>query len=331
VGAIWKGLRDAVSANGGTATLSENGAFETRPDVAVVVFGEAPYAEFAGDQRDLILRDTEGLELLRLFRQQDIPTVAIFLSGRPLWMNRELNVANAFIASWLPGSEGGGIADVLTGVRPATGQLSFSWPDDCAGEPVNGPEGALFAYGYGRSLDDTSALPELSEECAALVEFDSSELFASGRLTPGVVAYADDGEVLAQLRGQSRDGRVSVRGYDRNAQEDAREIAMMAGSGFAFVQENGSHDAYRITYEVVTRPDAPVSLLVGDRGAETSVIDVTPHFAHAFDKGWRQMVITEDCAPGLGREIQFSTEGDIIFRIASVRRENLPEGTECSF
>jgi beta-glucosidase len=328
---IWEGLHDAVSANGGTATLSENGAFETRPDVAVVVFGEAPYAEFAGDQRDMVLRDNEGLELLRSFRRQGIPTVAIFLSGRPLWVNRELNAANAFVASWLPGSEGAGVADVVTGAHPATGRLSFSWPADCTGDPVNGPEGALFAYGYGRSLDDVSVLPELSEDCPTLAEFDSAELFASGRLTPGVVAYADDGEVLAQLRGQSRDGTVSVRGYDRNAQEDSREIEMAAGSSFALVQETGTDGDYRITYEVVTRPTAPVSLLVGDRGGETGVVDVTPHLVHAFEKGWREMIVTEACAPGLGDSIQFSTEGDITFRIFSVRRENLPEGTECSF
>ena len=50
-----------------------------------------------------------------------MPTVAVFLSGRPMWMNRELNIADAFVASWLPGGEGAGIADVLTGAMPATG------------------------------------------------------------------------------------------------------------------------------------------------------------------------------------------------------------------
>jgi beta-glucosidase len=328
---IWEGLRDAVTANGGAATLSEDGSFESRPDVAVVVFGEPPYAEFAGDQRDMVLRDEEGLTLLRSFREQGIPAVAIFLSGRPMWMNREINAANAFVASWLPGSEGGGIADVLTGARSATGRLSFSWPGDCAGDPVNTADGALFAYGYGRSLDDVSPLAPLHEECAALAEFDSSELFASGRLAPGVAAYAGGAEELAQLRGQSSDGLVSARGYDRNAQEDAREITMLAGSSLAIVQNTGSRNAYRITYEVVNRPTAPMTLLVGDRGSEPSSIDITQHFAHAFEKGWREMVVTEACAPRIGSGIGFQTEGEITFRIASVQRDDLPEGTECSF
>ena len=62
-----------------------------------MVFGEKPYAEFAGDKRDLVLRDEEGLELLRKFKAEGVPTVAVFLSGRPLWMNRELNAAGAFV------------------------------------------------------------------------------------------------------------------------------------------------------------------------------------------------------------------------------------------
>ena len=126
---IWDGIRENVAASGGTATLSEDGSFTSRPDVAVVVFGERPYAEFAGDQRDLVFRDEEGLKLLRQYSEAGIPAVAVFLSGRPLWMNRELNVADAFVASWLPGSEGAGVADVLTGKREATGRLSFSWPE----------------------------------------------------------------------------------------------------------------------------------------------------------------------------------------------------------
>jgi len=322
---IWEGIEAAVEAGGDSATLSEDGSFTQRPDVAVVVFGERPYAEFAGDRPDLAFRDEEGLELLRAFEAQGIPTVAVFLSGRPLWVNRELNAADAFVASWLPGSEGAGIADVLTGAHEATGRLSFSWPADCAGAPLNGPEGALFALGYGRSLTDTSPLPQLSEECAALTEYVSSDLFTSGRLADGVSAYAGEGEALPLLIGSA--GGVTARGYDRNAQEDAREIAMSASSSLTLEQERSSGGAYRITYEVLGRPGAPVSVQAGTAGE----IDLTSHFAHAFEKGWREMVITDACAGNLGNAITFATEGDISFRIAEVVREDLPEGTQCSF
>jgi beta-glucosidase len=333
---IWEGLRDAVAAGGGSATLSADGSFATRPDVAVVVFGERPYAEFAGDQQDLVFRDEEGLTLLRAFRAQGIPTVAVFLSGRPLWVNRELNAANAFVASWLPGSEGAGVADVLTGARAPTGRLSFSWPARCDGRPVNGPEGALFALGYGRSFADTAPLLALTEDCAALAAVDGATLFALGRLGQGVSAFAapinaaGDGELLPQMRGDMSAAGVTVRGFDRNAQEDARQVAMRAGSRFGLAQTRDSGGAWRITYEVVTRPTAPITLQVGTGEGATS-LDLTTHFAHAHEKGWREMVITPACAAGAGPRIAFATQGDVTFRIASVRRELLPEGTPCAF
>lgn len=333
---IWDGLRDAVTAGGGTATLSPDGSFDARPDVAVVVFGERPYAEFAGDQRDLVFRDEEGLAQLRALRQQNIPTVAVFLSGRPLWVNRELNAANAFVASWLPGSEGAGVADVLTGAMPATGRLSFSWPSACEGQPVNGPQGALFARGYGRSLEDTTALPALSEDCLVLSANDGALVFGSGRLGQGITAFATrmaaagDAELLPQMRGDASAAGVAVRGFDRDAQEDARQISMRAGSRFGLMQAEDTGGAWRITYEAISRPSAPLHLRVGT-GESATLVDLAPHFAHALDKGWREMVITAQCAPGLGQQIAFEAGGDVVFRIYSVRREHLPEGTACAF
>jgi beta-glucosidase len=173
---IYRGIRAAVSAAGGTATLSVDGTFHARPDVAIVVFGENPYAEWHGDIRSIDYRaaDTreeidllrpapesprhgswsepraapqprsanpgaagsrEGdLALLERLRQKHIPVVAVFLTGRPRGITPELDASNAFVAAWLPGSEGGGIADVLFRKGDGevnidfTGKLSFSWP-----------------------------------------------------------------------------------------------------------------------------------------------------------------------------------------------------------
>lgn len=334
---IWEGLRDAVAAGGGSATLSADGTYSARPDVAVVVFGERPYAEFAGDQQDLVLRDEEGLTLLRRFRQQGIPTVAVFLSGRPMWVNRELNAANAFVASWLPGSEGAGVADVLTGAVPATGRLSFSWPAACEGRPVNGPEGALFPLGHGLSLAATAPLAPLSEECSALASNANAALvFGSGRLGQGVTAFAaplaasGDGELLPQMRGDMSAAGVTVRGFDRDAQEDARQIVMRGGSRFGLRQAQDSGGAWRISYQVVSRPAAPVSLQVGE-GTAATTLDLTGHFAHAEGKGWREMLITEACAPGLGSRLAFATQADVTFRISRIRREQVPADTPCAF
>lgn len=330
---IWDGIRENVSAAGGSATLSEDGSFDAKPDVAIVVFGERPYAEFAGDQRDLVFRDEEGLELLKSFKARDIPTVAVFLSGRPMWMNRELNAADAFVASWLPGSEGAGVADVLTGKMPATGKLSFSWPATCEGKPLNGPEGALFAFGYGRSLSDTYAFPQLSEECAALNVVEGADMFDAGRLGSGVSAFVGrlDGagfeELMPQMRGDMNGSGVLSRGYDRDAQEDSREITMRAGSYFGLEQSNDTGGAYRIAYEVVTRPTGPVRVRFGDNAP----IDVTAEFELAQGKGWREMVLTSECVDTLAPRIAFESDGDVTFRISSMRREELAEDTSCAF
>ena len=116
---IYRAISDEARAAGGSATLASDGATDPGGyDAAIVVFGEEPYAEFVGDRKTMVFDDTEGLELLRKYKAAGVPTVAVFLSGRPMWMNRELNAADAFVASWLPGSEGAGVSDILFGKRP---------------------------------------------------------------------------------------------------------------------------------------------------------------------------------------------------------------------
>jgi beta-glucosidase len=174
---VFAGIAREVAAAGGSATLSPDGAFTTRPDVAIVVFGERPYAEGAGDVATLEYSpgDKRDLALLRRLRGQDIPVVSVFISGRPLWVNAELNASDSFIAVWLPGPEGGGIADVL--FRSADGavrydfrgRLPMAWPRSKQ-PPALGRrrgEAPLFPYGYGLSYGDDGSLPQLPERDAA--------------------------------------------------------------------------------------------------------------------------------------------------------------------
>jgi len=170
---IYAGIAHCVLAAGGTATLSADGSFTERPDVAIVVFGEHPYAEFKGDVTTLEYSPTDkhDLDLLRRLRAQHIPVVALFLSGRPLWVNAELNAADSFVAAWLPGAEGGGVADVLfravDGAIPYDfrGRLSFSWPASPRPPAIGRRPGEppLFPYGYGLNYRDDGDLPQLAE------------------------------------------------------------------------------------------------------------------------------------------------------------------------
>ncbi|MFD2781902.1 glycoside hydrolase family 3 protein [Novosphingobium pokkalii] len=135
---LWQGIAEAAKVAGGQATLSPDGSYSgAKPDAAIVVFGETPYAEFQGDLRSLQLKPDlrAPLETMRRLKAQGVPVVAVMLTGRPLYTNPFLNLADAFVVAWLPGSEGEGVADVLlrradgTMAHDFTGRLPFRWPN----------------------------------------------------------------------------------------------------------------------------------------------------------------------------------------------------------
>jgi beta-glucosidase len=148
---IYAGISAALAAGGGSAQLAVDGSYSGRPDLAIVVFGEQPYAERAGDLRSIEYQAGErrDLALLRRLGAAGIPVVSVFLSGRPLALDAEIDASDAFVAAWLPGSEGGGIADLLIGDSHGaprydfSGTLSFAWP---AAAAMPAPR---FARGYG--------------------------------------------------------------------------------------------------------------------------------------------------------------------------------------
>jgi len=319
---IYAGIAAAVEEGGGYAELSETGEYTERPDVAIIVFGEKPYAEFAGDRRDLVFRDEEGLSLLETFANENIPTVAIFLSGRPMWMNRELNAANAFLAAWLPGSEGAGVADVLFGRRDASARLSFSWPEACDGTPVNGEEGALFPLGYGLSFAQDGSLPVLDETCSALLAGTSLNWFTAGRLGDAVSVRAGVVQ-MPQMRGVAE--LVVLRGVDKDAQEDAREIEFRPG-GSVMITGPGDDEAYRIVYQVADRPTDKIMI-----GSGESRIDATADLSVAAGKGWREMVLTRACLPDLTNSLHVESSTDFSMRIHSIVRDDSKDIGECSF
>jgi beta-glucosidase len=174
---IWGGIAELAP----NAVLSTSDGADADPalhDVAIVVIGETPYAEGMGDIRTgddvivqagsqingklkvlepygntLVLADLhpEDIQTITNITAKGIPVVTVMVSGRPLVTNRELDASDAFVAAWLPGSEGQGVADVLFGTHPFTGKLSFSWPKN-ADKPVNVGDkdyDPLFPYGYG--------------------------------------------------------------------------------------------------------------------------------------------------------------------------------------
>lgn len=120
--------------------------------IGIAVLAEPPYAEGVGDRENLCLHPNE-IALLHRLRPRCEKLIVILYSGRPLLIQEALPLADAFIAAWLPGTEGAGITDVLFGDYPFTGKLSFHWPRNMAQVPLSALEASgenpLFSIGFG--------------------------------------------------------------------------------------------------------------------------------------------------------------------------------------
>jgi len=146
---ILAALRAAAGAD--RVTYSRDGLGAAGADVAVVVVGETPYAEYKGDRDDLSLSKDDRAALANA-KKAGVPVVLVVVSGRPLILGDAVDMADAVVAAWLPGTEGQGVADVLFGDYKPTGKLPFSWPRSMEQIPINVGDAKydpLFAYGFG--------------------------------------------------------------------------------------------------------------------------------------------------------------------------------------
>ena len=147
---ILDGIKSSVS-NETIVSYTEDGKNASNADVGIIVIGEKPYAEGMGDNETLEL-SKDDLMVLENMKSTNIPLVVIMLSGRPLMITEELNNWDAFVAAWLPGTEGDGVSDVIFGDYSPTGKLSFSWPQNISQIPSDYKEpnyNPLFRYNYG--------------------------------------------------------------------------------------------------------------------------------------------------------------------------------------
>ena len=283
---IWEALDKAVGDAGGKAVLSESGSFAEKPDVAIVVFGEAPYAEFQGDVATLDYQPTEATDLatLKKLKAAGIPVVALFLSGRPMFTNPEINVADAFVAGWLPGSQGAGVADVLVAgkdgktARGFTGTLPFAWPSN-ARSPVEKPQ---FAVGYGLKYGDTTTVPQLSEELGVDISaaLNVENFFSGGRArAPWVLSITDAGgkRPVESAPIASPGGMIAARSVDVRAQEDGKSFTWtgpatleLTGPYADLSRQLNNSFALRVDWRVDAAGGAPISLALGGKAFDIS-------------------------------------------------------------
>ncbi|MCO6487194.1 MAG: glycoside hydrolase family 3 C-terminal domain-containing protein [Phaeodactylibacter sp.] len=205
---ILAGIENAVGNS--EVIYSPTGNYNGPVDVAVVVVGEkTPYAEGAGDRTSLQLEETD-INLMKRLKEAGIPTVAVLISGRPMILGEMLPYTDAMIAAWYPGTEGGGIAEVLFGDYQPSGQLTHSWPRDMAQIPINVGDddyAPLFEYRHGwqefpsemaaekllpyaaaTSRDGATILLALSDHITAMNAANSDfEIRIDGMASPGII------------------------------------------------------------------------------------------------------------------------------------------------
>ena len=138
---------------------------DERAPIGIAVVGERPYAEGAGDTERLALSDQE-LEVVRRLHQRVDRLVVVLVTGRPLVLDELATLADAIVVAWLPGTEGAGVVDVLTGAEPAGGRLPYTWPEEVSvldRVRSDACDGAVYPYGYG--LDGNGELLPGAAEC----------------------------------------------------------------------------------------------------------------------------------------------------------------------
>ena len=335
---IGAGIVAAVEQGGGRAEIARDGRYAVKPDVAIVVFGEDPYAEFQGDRADLLFDDThDALTTMKRLKSAGIPVVAVFLSGRPLWINRHLNAADALVAAWLPGSEGGGVADVLFGKADFRGRLPFSWLADAKGAPLNmGDTGyqPLFPFGYGLTMRQRVSWRALPEDPGVREAGGSpiGPLFAAGRVSSGRMLKIDGANDSPQtVVGSADNGSIAVRPIDRDRQEDAIQATWSGrGRGSLVIAEPRAADwsaygplAITLALRIDTAPAAPVIVEVRCGAGCTGRLDLTRALAGLAGRGWQSLRVPVGCLAGydprrVTAPFALTTAGTLTMAVSSI-------------
>ncbi len=156
---FWQAIQAAKPANVTLQNVGTNTASSYTGDVGIVVIGETPYAEGAGDSSTLAISSANATQVTDMC-SRTTNCVVILMSGRPVVINSQLSTSDAFVAAWQPGTEGRGITDVLFGDFNFTGKLPVTWPNAVSQEPINNGDGkvGLFPFGYGLSYGTTPTI-----------------------------------------------------------------------------------------------------------------------------------------------------------------------------
>jgi len=327
---IYDGIEQQVNAQGGSVELNVDGNFQTKPDVAIVVFGEEPYAEGVGDIENLEYQQgvKQDLALLKRLKAQGIKVVSLFISGRPMWVNAELNVSDAFVAVWLPGSEGSAVADVLFKKANGevnydfTGKLSYSWPANANQTEINRFDNdykPLLPYGFGLGYGDDNVLADnlAFYTKSAAKGLQRITLFESSIKPPWKMVISDSDSSSTMTSSVIENNAVYLRTIDRDVQEDARR-AIFNGKGqgqvaftSSFATDLTPYSKANSTLELTVRltdkaslsPEQSVYLAMACGGECLGKLELSKALSSMKVNEWRTLNIDLQCFEQKGADI----------------------------
>jgi len=306
---ILAGIADAARPGSVTYEPDAGKADVAQYDAVIAVIGETPYAEGDGDigpSRTLrhSERHPEDLAALQAVAGRGKPVVTVFVAGRPLWVNDLLNLSDSFVAAWLPGSEGRGVADVLFAgadgkpVHAIGGKLSFSWPKSVCQAPLNAGDAdyaPLFPLGYGLAYGEDHRVGTLDATypaggCGSATSFPVFSqadritfplYIAAGRAR---MALGTDLNSVFSLPG------IRAETAQVNTQQDARLVTWSGRATFearasALRQVPAFADTLRFDTIVSTAPKGKVTLAWGCGGNCHARLDATGLFRRLAGKG----------------------------------------------
>ena len=239
---IYEAIKSKVENNGGSAEFSNTSNYKKKPDLVVFVYGEDPYAEGDGDRKHIFFenQDSNFLKYMKDIKDQKISSVSLFISGRPLIVNEEINLSDSFVQLWLPGTAIEGITDVIFTNSDDeinynfSGKLSYSWPKYSYQTNLNYGDkeyDPLFPFGYGLTYDENSYLNIINID-ETIPQKDEIILFL-GSAYPSykeIVSYYDLDKDEQIYEGISADiyknekAGILISKFDYKKQDDAKRI-----------------------------------------------------------------------------------------------------------
>jgi len=358
---ILDGIKSAVEEQGGQFNYSKYGSYSSKPDAAIMILSEPPYAEGPGDRGNLAFspENRKHIATMQKLQRENIPVITIFLSGRAMWVNPELNSSDAFVAAWLPGTEGQGVADVLFckpdnfSVCGFKGKTSFSWPKSPTQTPLNIGDNLydpLFEFSYGLVYGQRSELPQLEESLKSKTVSSIGKTFFTGRGVPPFSAVIQEQGLspvsASQSPNKTKNAGVVTAIFDRKLQEDAQRISFN-GKGLNSWQLQSSKilnwqnelkqkAVLAFDIRVLNASDQALyaSLVCG--GGCNGSLSISDTFVKPGFKNWQSVGIALECFEKNGAELSnvthplvFLTAADWSFEISDIRL--LPKHTRLDY